>query len=215
MKFKVITILDNPQSVEVAERCIASGAKFGYEIGKFKAITPSDKPLDMLRSLGISEAGFHEKYSFLERAVSAFLSHHALWEECAKENEPYVIFEHDAVVIDLLPIKHIQRCPLLNLGKPSYGKFNIPPFLGANQLTSKRYMPGAHAYSILPSAAKYIIEAARHKAGPTDVFLHMDRFPWLEEFYPWPVEARDSFTTIQREAGCLAKHNYNPGYKLL
>lgn len=215
MKFNVITIVDNPQSVEVAERCIESGAKFGHKIDMFPAITPEDKPLDILRSIGISEAGFHEKYSFLERAVAAFISHHALWTECSMRNEPYVIFEHDAVVIDPLPLGHIQRRPFLNLGKPSYGKFNIPSFLGSGPLTSKRYMPGAHAYSLLPSAAAYLLEAARHKAGPTDVFLHLDRFPWLEEYYPWPVEARDTFTTIQREAGCLAKHNYKPGYKLL
>lgn len=215
MKIKVITILDNPQSVAVADRCIESGKKFGITIEKFKAITPTDKPLDMLRFLGIIETGFHEKYSYLDKVVSAFLSHRALWEECLRSQEPYIIFEHDAVIVNEIPLGLCRTENFINLGKPSYGKFKIPPFLGVGNLVSKNYMPGAHAYSIRPHAAESLLMRAMWEAGPTDVFLHIQRFPWLKEYYPWPVEAHDTFTTIQREAGCLAKHNYKPGYKLL
>ena len=49
-------------------------------------------------------------------------------------------------------------------------------------------------------------------ARPTDVFLNIESFPWLEEYYPWPVKADDSFTTIQNEFGCYAKHNYGETY---
>ena len=66
-----------------------------------------------------------------------------------------------------------------------------------------------------PDAAKIIIEVAKQQAGPTDVFLHSKRFPFLEEYYPWPVEAIDSFTTIQNVAGCKAKHNYKRGYRII
>ena len=45
------------------------------------------------------------------------------------------------------------------------------------------------------------------EARPTDVFLNRNTFPFLEEYFPWPVEAKDSFTTIQSERGCTAKHN--------
>jgi len=48
----------------------------------------------------------------------------------------------------------------------------------------------------------------------TDIFLNLDWFPWLQEYYPWPVEARDNFTTIQNQTGCLAKHNYGEGYDI-
>jgi hypothetical protein len=34
----------------------------------------------------------------------------------------------------------------------------------------------------------------------------------LEEYYPWPVEVRESFSTIQKTQGCLAKHMYNKDY---
>ena len=47
------------------------------------------------------------------------------------------------------------------------------------------------------------------------VFLNINTFPFLEEHYPWPVEARDSFTTIQSEMGCRAKHNFNEEYEII
>ena len=54
-----------------------------------------------------------------------------------------------------------------------------------------------------------------HRTARENVFLHSKRFPFLEEYYPWPVEAIDSFTTIQNVAGCKAKHNYKHGYRII
>ena len=57
---------------------------------------------------------------------------------------------------------------------------------------------------------------ARGTARPTDIYLNINQFPWLEEYYPWPVEAKDTFSTIQHEGGCSAKHGYDKKkYKLL
>ena len=123
-----------------------------------------------------------------------------------------MIFEHDAVCEGFIP-EFIAYDHCISLGFPSYGKYNTPTFLGAGPLTSKRYFPGAHAYRIKPSGAKQLIKWAQFEAGPTDVFLHLDRFPWLQEYYPWPVKADDSFSTIQKEEGCLAKHNWDGGVK--
>ena len=51
-------------------------------------------------------------------------------------------------------------------------------------------------------------------AAPTDVYLNLDNFSFLEELYPWTHEAQDYFTTIQNELGCQAKHNYREGYEI-
>ena len=67
---------------------------------------------------------------------------------------------------------------------------------------------------IKPRGAKEIIKGAQRVARPTDVFLNVQNFPWLQEYYPWPVEARDSFTTIQNIKGCLAKHSYGETYRV-
>jgi len=67
---------------------------------------------------------------------------------------------------------------------------------------------------VKPDGAKLLIEQAKKAARPTDVFLNTQAFPWLQEYYPWPAEARDSFTTIQNKNGCYAKHSYGETYRV-
>ncbi len=219
MRAYVITILDNEQSVKAAENCIRSGAPQGIVINKWKATTPADMPFEMLAEKGIDGNRLDEVYSRADNCAAAFLSHYSLWEECMKVQEPIMIFEHDAVIVDTISERILNgQCfkQMMNIGKPSYGQFRTPAFIGSGPLTSKKYFPGAHAYIVKPAAARQLIQATKGiGAAPTDVFLHKDTFPFLEEYYPWPVEARDSFTTIQAKEGCLAKHNYNEDYKIV
>ena len=116
------------------------------------------------------------------------------------------IFEHDAMCLNVIN-STIMYNACISLGHPSYGKFNTPATLGVNPLTSKKYFPGAHAYRLKPTAAKMFIQQAKIEARPTDVFLNIHTFPFLEEYYPWLAEAKDSFTTIQNKNGIAAKHN--------
>ena len=210
---KVITLIQNSQSIEVAERCIASGKKHGLKIEMFRAITPSDEPLELLEREGIAPSKFDERYSRNLNCISAFLSHYTLWKECANQKETYVIFEHDAVMVDRIPSSTFPY--VMNIGAPSYGRFNTPQQIGVNPLTTKKYFPGAHAYMVTPAGAKLLVENAPMYAKPTDVYLNLDTFPWLNEWYPFVAEARDSFTTIQVEDGCLAKHNWKKGYEII
>lgn len=214
MKNFVITIMDNPRSVEVAERCIKSGERHGITIEKFPAVTPA-QPIDIIaKQNNIPVGRFEEIYSRRDNCLAAFLSHFHLWKYSYEKNEEIRIFEHDAVVMADLP-EFLNYKGVINLGHPSYGKFNYPNKLGVNPLVSKQYFPGAHAYQIKPSGALKLIQQAKINAGPTDVFLHNQNFDFLEEYYPWPVLAKDVFTTIQVEQGCLAKHNYGFAYEII
>ena len=214
MKHHVITVRSIAQSVGAAGRCINSGQKFGLDIKMFDAITPSDNPVDMAIDLGINVQGFREIYSRYDNCVAAFMSHFTLWSMCLEQKEEFTIFEHDAIVVNDIP-EYLPYKEVCSHGKPSYGKWNDPKTFGVNPLTSKRYFPGAHAYRLRPTGAEKLIEQAKIYAKPTDVYLHLDTFPLLQEYYPWPVEARDTFTTIQKTEGCLAKHNYNEEYKII
>lgn len=215
MKSFVITIFDNPRSVESAKRCIESGARHGFDIEMFRAITPQNTDVFQLANdMGINPNDFKEKWSRQENCLAAFLSHFTLWGQAMITGEEVQIFEHDAVIIGHLP-QFIAHTGCINLGKPSYGNWSPPKMIGVNPLTSKKYFPGAHAYRVNALGAKQLIAEAKKKAAPTDVFLHLDRFPWLQEYYPFPVEAKDSFTTIQRVEGCQAKHNYGPNYEII
>jgi hypothetical protein len=214
MKSFVIAVKEHEESLKSAERCIKSAKEYGLEVEMFFGFTPEDKPLDILKNLDIPVDGFVGKYSRLENCVAAFLSHRALWEKSIQINEDVLIFEHDAMVVAPIPVfKPFNK--LISYGKPSYGKYNDPLSIGVNPLISKPYLPGAHAYRINPAGAKIVLQKSKTDAGPTDVFLNLKNFPWIEEYYPWPVEVLDTFTTIQKTEGCLAKHNYNERYKIL
>ena len=52
-------------------------------------------------------------------------------------------------------------------------------------------------------------------SAPAKVPSSNNNFPWLKEFYPWPISVKENFTTIQKTEGCLAKHGYGEGYSLL
>lgn len=215
MKNYVITIMDNEKSILVANRCIKSGLSTGgLEIEHWKATTPADDIDGFIKSENINISAMNEVYSRTSNCVAAFISHYKLWKLCAEGKEEVTIFEHDAVCVNNIPT-HIIYNGAISLGKPSYGNYKTPSVFGINRLTSKPYFPGAHAYRIKPNAAKMLVQQAKFEARPTDVFLNLNSFAFLQEFYPWPVEARDSFTTIQSEAGCRAKHNFDQNYEII
>jgi len=214
MKAFVITIEGMIESEKCALRCIKSGEKYGVKVEKSFAFTPEHAPLTIAKELGIDPKGFVEKYSRFENCLSAFLSHQRLWHWSVKNNEDVLVLEHDAVFTDFLP-EFLNFKGVLSLGAPSYGKFITPKTLGVNTLVSKQYLPGAHAYIVKPNAAVKLLAKSKEYAQPTDIFLSNRNFDFIEEYYPWPVEARDSFSTIQRVEGCGAKHNYGESYRLL
>lgn len=207
----VITIMDNERSVAAAKRCIESANTYSIDCHHFPATTPKNDIYSLFKKENIKHNRFNETYSRLENCMSAFYSHYSLWKKCVEIGHEITIFEHDAVVVDRIPdFINFKGC--INLGKPSYGKFKTPKKMGVNTLTSKPYFPGAHAYRITVSGAKALIKYAKDNAEPTDVFLRLENFPWLEEYNPWLVECKDTFSTIQHTKGCLAKHGYNNDY---
>jgi hypothetical protein len=213
MKFYVITIQDLDESNKVADRCIASAAEFGIEVEKHWAFTPEDNE-EILQHVPVHfyNREYIERFSRYDRVVSTFLSHYYLWTRSHITNTTIGILEHDSVFTAPLPEIEFDKC--INIGKPSFGAFSIPSS-GVGPLTSKRKFPGAHAYLIKPEAALAFMYKAQTHATSTDVFINLDNFPWLQELYPWPVEVQDSFTTIQKKEGCLAKHNYGLEFKII
>jgi len=210
MKARVITLIHNKRSVQVANRCIESAARFGVEVDIFPAIRAADNPKALMFERKFSMKGFEDnEYSRLEPCLATFLSHSRLWELAVLLKEAVLILEHDAVFQAPLPEMIEERVKMLcNLGKPSFGSFKTPKE-GLGPFVSKPggYLGGAHAYLVQPEAAEVMLEKAKTEAEPADVFIQKKRFPWMTEYYPWPVICDDSFSTIQKPAGCTAKHN--------
>jgi len=148
--------------------------------------------------------------------MCSFLSHRSLWKKSLAENTPLVVLEHDAVFINKLP----SKCAfdgIISFGKPSFGKYKVAEKEGVYKLFSKPggYLPGAHAYCVTPVGAKRLLDKALVAAEPTDLFINNRNFPTVSEYYPWPIVCDDSFSLIQNEEGCFAKHNYKKGFSTL
>lgn len=213
MMMKAYCIYVKGKADDVAKRCVASGKQHGVDVELFEGHTPETLNIDdYYAKNNLPMEHFYEKYSRIDPVRCAFASHHTLWQKCAEGDEAFLILEHDAIFVSSLP-KTIEG-NIVNLGKPSYGRYKVP-MLGEGRLTSKEYLPGAHAYMVTPFGAQLLLHRAQVDAGPTDVFIHNERFPnAITEVYPWPVECDDSFTTIQEIFGCTAKHNYGLTYEI-
>ncbi len=218
MQSYVICIESNKHSVEAANRCIESGKKFGYTIEKHPAYCPDDDPHKIFKEEGlpVSEFKIDARFSRLEPCMCGFLSHRSLWIKAFKENKQLLILEHDAIFTDKIPL-NIGFDGLISFGRPSYGQYRKAKKPGVYKMFSKvgGYMPGAHAYVVSPRGARKLLHHAAQKPGPTDLFLNKHDFPFISEYYPWPVMADDKVSTIQHDIGCIAKHNYKKGIDIV
>ena len=162
-------------------------------------------------------ATYDQSYSNVGAVFGNFVTQYRIWKKIVDSQEPGIVLEHDAVFTGTVP-DLVGKGDIINIGKPSYGKFRTQTKPGVYPMFSKTggYIPGAHGYYLTPTGAKQLIEKTRSiGASPCDLFLNKGVFPDIKELYPWVVEARDEFSTIQNEKGCLAKHNYNEQYKIL
>ena len=228
MKGYVVTIIQLPQSVQVAQRCVESGKLFNVDV---EIVPAADKTnsFDELKKEGLFEASIETEKQMLPSykrtesnrgaVMGNFVTQYRIWNTILNNKEPGIVLEHDAVFIDLVP-NLSGRGDIINLGKPSYGGFRKKTSPGVYPMFSKPggYIPGAHGYYVTPTGAKELIEKAKkYGASPCDLFLNNKMLPNIKELWPQVVEARDTFTTIQNEVGCVAKHNYrnNKDYKIL
>ena len=216
MKGYVVTLLNLPESVTVGKRCKESGKQFGVDVELFPAVY-KDASLKELEKEGLKLPSWDESYSNVGAVVGNFITQYRIWKTIVDSNEPGIVLEHDAVFVARIP-NLINKGDIINLGKPSYGNFLKKETSGVYPMFSKAggYIPGAHGYYLTVNGAQQLINKTKQiGAAPCDMFLNNKTFPDIKEIYPWPIEADDKFTTIQKEKGCTAKHNYNKDFKVI
>lgn len=123
-----------------------------------------------------------------ERRMACSMSHFILWENCVKDNIPYLILEHDAIFIHKLNYENIlnSHYGIVGLNDPHmatrlYDKFNIVVKNNPNELQDvpiidKMDVPqglaGNSAYIIKPESAKYMIGLCyKHGLWPNDAIM--------------------------------------------
>jgi GR25 family glycosyltransferase involved in LPS biosynthesis len=216
MKGYVIAVLDIAESAAAAERCVQSGVEHGIDVHVFGATTQACHQIEM-ESLGLFASDFKTTFANPECVLACFTSHFRVWQQIQNSSEPGIVLEHDAVFISPLPPLE-SAGDIVNLGRPSYGRFKKKWRRGVYPFFSKRSgrIGGAHAYYVTPSGAEALMSTAKTVgAMPPDLFVSTDRFPGIMEVYPWPAIAQDDFTTIQLANGCQPKHGHSEKYRIL
>ncbi|MGV7234715.1 MAG: hypothetical protein ACQ9ET_00510 [Nitrosomonadaceae bacterium] len=213
MKGYVGTLMNLPESIKMADRCIESGKQFGVDIEIVPAVW-RDVAMEELKREGLVKGKYDESWSNNDSVIGNFITQYRTWNLIVESNEPGIVLEHDAVFVNTVPD---LTGDIVNIGKPSYGQFRIQPRPGIYPMFSKvgGYIPGAHGYYLTPKGAQLLITKAKaNGAAPCDIYLNKTTFPDIQELYPWVVEARDEFTTIQVRKGCIAKHNFDDNYEI-
>ncbi len=215
MKAYIVTLWNLPESVAVAERASDSAVAHGLEPVFWPGVW-RDVALQELTNEGLAMGAFDESWSVTAAAMGNFVAQYRIWKEIA-HGEPGLILEHDSVVVAALP-DLAGRGDIITLAKPSFGKLRNPREAGFYPLfSSGDKIPGAHGYYLTPTGAATLISIAKRRGAiPVDKFICPQRFH-ITEYFPWPIEAHDTFTTIQKVKGCLSKHNYGKGkdYRIL
>ena len=215
MKAYIVYLPNIPESIASARRGAESAREFGLT-PMLQAGVWRDEAREVMEAAGLRAGAFDQRYSNPDAVIGNFMSQYALWQEVAHSDAPAIIMEHDAVVVAPIP-EMPKAAQFVTLGRPSFGRVPTARVAGIYPLYSRRtHLPGAHGYYLTPSFASQLVSMAKRKGvEPVDVFISPLRFLGIMEAAPWPIEAHDWFTTIQKRRGCVAKHNYCADYKIL
>lgn len=188
MKAFVITIFDEPLSVELSNECIKSCDKFGLQVNKFSGVYKHN----LEQVWNENNLSLYVKLNDTAKTSGVkgcFLSHFLLWKKCLELNETIIIFEHDAVMIRDLPDIKNSNFDVLNL---DYASREIPDYYEhiknnfgleikswhkESKIGYSRYkkscIKGIHAYVVRPNGASKLIDFA-YKEGvfPADVHVN-------------------------------------------
>jgi GR25 family glycosyltransferase involved in LPS biosynthesis len=209
MRAHIITLTELPESVEAAERAMASCRAGGLEAEIFPACARAEAQ-QRAESEGL-EWTFADAHLTGDRLahMGCTLSHRALWQHALTAPEPIIVLEHDAVLTGQLPIPFPEFWAVLNLGKPSW----MPPppwkYDGVIPLRTPTFR-GTHAYAVNRRGAAMLL-AGQERVGlwPVDEFMRGEFFPGsIQELVPAPFEAADAFSTIS-----LKTEHKGPSYK--
>lgn len=198
MKTFLIRIKDHPLSEKESKDCLRSADLYSYkeDIQIFDAITPKRGYKDILGD----RPNIFDNYPRPDRVACCFASHYLLWKKCIELNEPILILEHDAIFIDEFPDVEFDMC--CTFGEPTYYQpqyidFDTPKIDGIQTLTDKNFL-GHHAYAMKPEAAKIFVEDCDTTVlSPNDLWMTKEKYPWLQEYRPFPISAQRSASTVQ------------------
>ncbi len=213
----VITLEGHEYSEAKAQRCIESGAEFGIEVKRFRAIDQTqavsvmqDNGLEWTWADGNTRithcpiTGLRQHpYGKLAAKIGCSMSHYLLWKQCT---ETTLILEHDAVFLRPLPDIEFNGICQINdpRGATHQGdwwsdqmKKRGTGVWPKTRLKTNRPdgLAGNSAYLIKPWAAAGLISAFQnYGVWPNDATMCLQLFPHLEELYPFVTRVEQTIS---------------------
>lgn len=183
----IITIKDHALSEHMSKRCAESCDKVGMPWKKWDAFDGTKGQISVPEHL--KEKSWLKWIKVVNCAlakteISVVLSHLALWAHCVEIDQPIVILEHDAIMIDKV-LEHPAVNAIIYLGSIEQVKNNFYsnpiPIMG--QLNENyRFMLRAHAYSVDPIIARRLLSNIITNGLTTsiDVYIRSDIFTQIQ-----------------------------------
>lgn len=202
----IITLIDNPESVAAANKCIDSAHQLGENltIEPFPAVTPATMyeckwtwPLrkkHICPITGLLLSAY--KNADINKRIACAQSHYMLWKKCIELNEPILILEHDALFVKEFSYNDFDG-GAMSINSPIDATFNSKEYDaalidGINEvpyvadMSTPQGLPGHSAYIIKPWAAQEVIDK-QDQIGwwPNDAIMCRQLFPWLRVCKPY------------------------------
>jgi len=185
----------NEFSVNITKETVKSLENFGIEYELFDGVKGRDG-IKILNNLNIVPSAYVKTSDWTDGTIGCLASHVLLWEECSRQEEPYLVMEQDGVLIkdprSLLPLidtvchldaylpfdnsktasTALEYFQLYNervaLEKPGVQKHPENKFYGNNKITGSTFR-GTYGYIITPKGAQDVVNFLKTKgAFPSD-----------------------------------------------
>lgn len=178
----IIRLKDNTISEQMANRCARSCEVVGQKYVFWDAYDGTDGEIKIPQHHNVVMDLIKITDHYATRSeIATALSHISLWVECARLDEPIVILEHDAIMLQPY-YEHRLLNSIAYLGSEEQyrkGWQVFPTPIHASEGPNYRFICRAHAYAIDPMIAKNLISHVI-KLGiyaPLDIMIRADIFP--------------------------------------
>jgi GR25 family glycosyltransferase involved in LPS biosynthesis len=186
----VIAIKGHAVSEAQLKDCLASAKRLDWKVETFWGVNGHTLTEDSWKNIGVTPL-LNKPTMNRKGTWGCFFSHWILWNRCLELNEPIIVLEHDAVIMEHWSPIEIDEA-MIKLHR--YYKQKNPK----NDDDSGLWSPSTHAYCILPKHAEQLINFARTVGGYETDRMMGDRVLKVNHLgKPSMVERQDSYSTTE------------------
>ena len=199
----IIYLPDNEKSCKYANECAKSCEDVGMSYKMWPAFDGTGdeikepehlKGKDWLKWIKCSNPTLDKT------EISIFLTHISLWAECAEQDKPIVILEHDAIILQKVT-QHSAMNAIIYLGSHEQveNNFICNPVPIMMQWQGLRCLCRAHAYSIDPFIARRLLSSVIVTGinKSVDVYMRSDIFTQIQNGI-FAYDKKNSESVIKR-----------------